>query len=90
MARKQKEDAVVEDDLDGTVEGLAREHFEREKKAYEDRTGETVEFVPSLPLTRTPVKDVSKETENIDTNAVDVDNVNTTGDEKSPEGEGDN
>ena len=43
------------DDLKGTVEGAALDHFEREKRAYEERTGQTVEFVPPMPLTRTPL-----------------------------------
>lgn len=54
---KRKEVEVL-DDLDGTVEGLARDHFEREKAAYEERTGTKVEYVPPMPLTRTPIKEV--------------------------------
>lgn len=54
MARKRKDEAEV-DDLDGTVEGLARDHFEREKAEYEKRTGKKVEFEPPVPLTRTPI-----------------------------------
>jgi hypothetical protein len=50
MAKKKETD-----DLAGTVEGQARDHFEMEKKAYEERTGETVEFVPPMPTTRTPI-----------------------------------
>ena len=51
MARKKQE----VDDLEGTVEGLARDHWEREKAAYEKRTGQKVEFVPPTPVTRTPI-----------------------------------
>jgi hypothetical protein len=51
MARKKEQT----DDLAGTVEGLARDHFEREKAAYEERTGEKVQFVPPTPVTRTPI-----------------------------------
>lgn len=62
MARRKKaEGGGVEDDLAGTVEGKARDHFEREKAAYEARTGETVKFVPPVPVTRTPLKDVPAE-----------------------------
>ena len=52
MARKTKNT----DDLTGTVEGLALDHFEREKAAYEERTGTTVEYVPPMPVTRTPIE----------------------------------
>lgn len=51
MSRKKPQ----ADDLQGTVEGAARDHFEREKAAYEERTGQKVEFVPPMPLTRTPL-----------------------------------
>ena len=51
MAKKKEE----KDELTGTVEGLARDHFEREKAAYEERTGQKVEFVPGVPTTRTPI-----------------------------------
>ncbi len=54
MARKKNIDDM--DDLAGTVEGLARDHFEREKAAYEERTGTKVEYVPPVPVTRTPVE----------------------------------
>lgn len=54
MARKKNIDDM--DDLAGTVEGLARDHFEREKAAYEERTGQKVEYVPPMPVTRTPVE----------------------------------
>lgn len=54
MARTKKTE-VVADDLEGTVEGLARDHFEREKAAYEERTGVKVNYVPPAPLTRTPI-----------------------------------
>lgn len=50
MARKKETD-----ELAGTVEGLARDHFEREKAAYEERTRQKVEFVPPTPVTRTPI-----------------------------------
>lgn len=54
MARRKAEE-VIGDGLAGTVEGLARDHFEREKAAYEARTGETVNYYKPVPLTRTPI-----------------------------------
>lgn len=54
MAKKKRDEAVA-DGLEGTVEGLAQDHFEREKAAYEERTGEKVWFQPPTPLTRTPI-----------------------------------
>lgn len=54
MARRHNTNPET-DDLAGTVEGLARDHFEREKAAYEARTGEKVLFVPPMPVTRTPI-----------------------------------
>lgn len=55
MARRKRKAEAVVDDLAGTVEGLARDHFEREKADYEKRTGEKVLFVPPIPVTRTPI-----------------------------------
>lgn len=57
MAKKKQTaaEAADVDDLAGTVEGLARDHFEREKAAYEERTGLKVEYVPGVPTTRTPI-----------------------------------
>ncbi len=56
MARNRSYTAAEgRDELEGTVEGLARDHFEREKAAYEARTGQKVEFVPPMPVTRTPI-----------------------------------
>jgi hypothetical protein len=49
---KKKEPA---DELAGTVEGLARDHFEKEKAAYEERTGQKVLFEPPVPVSRTPL-----------------------------------
>lgn len=60
MARKKKDGEVV-DDFDGTVEGLARDHFEREKAAYEERTGQKVWFEPPVPVERTPIQAESVE-----------------------------
>lgn len=54
MARRKKEEDI--NDLAGTVEGQSLDHFEREKREYEERTGETVHFVPPTPLTRTPIE----------------------------------
>lgn len=62
MAKKKKETEVV-DDLEGTVEGQAREFFEREKAAYEERTGETVNYELPTPVTRTPIEPASSEQE---------------------------
>jgi hypothetical protein len=45
--------------LAGTVEGQALDFFEREKAAYEKRTGQKVEYAPPIPLTRTPVEDAA-------------------------------
>lgn len=45
-------------ELEGTVEGLALEHFERERRAYEQRTGERVRFTPGVPVTRTPLNNL--------------------------------
>lgn len=53
MARRKVEEPAG--DLAGTVEGLAAEHFEREKTAYEERTGKEVKYVPGVPVTRTPI-----------------------------------
>lgn len=85
MARKKREDEVI-DDLDGTVEGQAREHFEREKKAYEERTGETVEFVPPVPVTRTPVKS----SQSLPSDGVAESEDETGADATETEGEGEN
>lgn len=52
---KKKETEVVADDLSGTVEGLRRERFEREKAYYEQRTGEKCNYVMPAPVTRTPL-----------------------------------
>lgn len=60
MARTKKTEAVA-DSLDGTVEGLALAHFEKEKAAYEARTGEKVLFEPAMPLSRTPLSPKSAE-----------------------------
>jgi len=55
MARKRKF-GETDDDLAGTVEGLARDHFEKEKAEYEKRTGQKVWFEPPIPATRTPIE----------------------------------
>lgn len=55
MAKKKKDFTEV-DDLDGTVEGQAREFFEKEKAGYEERTGETVNYELPTPVTRTPIE----------------------------------
>lgn len=62
MANKRKTQ-TDQDDLAGTVEGQARDYFEREKAAYEKRTGQTVEFVPPMPETRTPIESEAIEAE---------------------------
>lgn len=60
MAKRRK--GVEEtDDLDGTVEGLARDHWNREAAEYEKRTGQKVTFVPPVPTTRTPIPEESGE-----------------------------
>lgn len=56
MAKRKKSETPA-DDLAGTVEGQARDFFEREKAAVEERTGEKVKFVPPTPTTRTPIKE---------------------------------
>ncbi len=61
MARKKKDESTGDgpvEIVEGTVEHAAREHFEREKAAYEERTGEKVNFVPPHPLTSTPLAEV--------------------------------
>lgn len=57
MAKKRKpaEGGTQNDDLAGTVEGLRRANFEREKAAYEERTGRRVKYEPGVPTTRTPL-----------------------------------
>lgn len=60
MARTKRTEAVA-DSLEGTVEGLALDHFDKEKAAYEARTGEKVEYVPAMPTTRTPLSPKSVE-----------------------------
>lgn len=56
MARKKEEPA----ELAGTVEEQRLAFFEREKAGYEARTGETVDYVPGVPLTRTPIEAVQE------------------------------
>lgn len=56
MAKKKKFEDEIVDDLDGTVEGQAREFFEKEKAGYEKRTGETVNYELPTPVTRTPIE----------------------------------
>ena len=60
------------DDLDGTIEGLARDHFEREKAEYEKRTGQKVEFVPPVPLTRTPIPQMPNDGDDHIEDAIDM------------------
>ncbi len=65
MARRKKSgdgEAAVEI-VPGTVEYAAREHFEREKAAYEERTGIPCNYVPPHPLTSTPLPDAAAEPE---------------------------
>lgn len=45
----------------GTVEYEARVHWEREKAAYEERTGEKVEYEPPFDPGRTPVTSSASE-----------------------------
>lgn len=54
MAKKKSEEAVV-DDLEGTVEGLARDHFLRDVAEAEARTGIKCNYYWPDPLTRTPI-----------------------------------
>lgn len=56
MAKKKlEEDEVVVDDLAGTVEGLARDHFLRDVAEAEARTGIKCNYYWPDPLTRTPL-----------------------------------
>lgn len=55
MAKKKVEDEVVVDDLEGTVEGLARDHFLRDAAEAEARTGIKCNYYWPDPLTRTPL-----------------------------------
>ncbi len=63
---RSKKNVVETDDLAGTVEGLARDHFEREKAAYEERTGQKVEYVPPMPVTRTPIEETVESDESVE------------------------
>lgn len=54
MAKKKESDGAVEI-KPGTVEWERQQFFEREKAAYEERTGEKVNYVPPAPLTSTPL-----------------------------------
>lgn len=60
MARRKKSEEAVADSLEGTVEGLARDHFEKEKAAYEAATGEKVTYEPPMPTTRTPLSETRR------------------------------
>jgi hypothetical protein len=52
MAKKDKAVEI----RPGTQEFATREHFAKEKAAYEKRTGETVNFELGHPLTSTPLE----------------------------------
>jgi hypothetical protein len=56
MGKRGRYEQAATDGLEGTVEGLSLAHFEREKAAYEARTGEKVWGTPPVPVTRTPIK----------------------------------
>lgn len=51
MAKKKN----VGEILPGTVEEARQAYFDREKAAYEERTGETVTYELDTPLTSTPL-----------------------------------
>lgn len=56
MARKKKtEESGVAELVEGTVEYERQQHFDREKAAYEERTGEKVAYELDAPLTSTPL-----------------------------------
>lgn len=77
---KKKETGVVADDLSGTVEGLRRERFEREKAYYEQRTGEKCNYVMPAPVTRTPLKQSIELGESIESvESVDVEESSAEG-----------
>ena len=61
MARvkKTEREEVVVDDLAGTVEGLARDHFLRDVAEAEERTGIKNNYYWPDPLTRTPIVEQS-------------------------------
>ncbi len=63
MAKKKKDESGVVEVLPGTVEHARQEYFAREKAAYEERTGETVNFELSAPLTSTPIVEPASEDE---------------------------
>jgi hypothetical protein len=53
MAKKKTEE--VTGPKPGTVEYARQEFFEKEKAAYEERTGEKVNYELDAPLTETPI-----------------------------------
>lgn len=70
-AKKNQTDDGDLEILPGTQEFATREHFAKEKAAYEERTGETVNYELDAPLTSTPLSEVvateSTETDEIET-----------------------
>lgn len=61
MAKKKKDETDVVEVVPGTVEYERQQFFEREKAAYEERTGEKVSYELDAPLTSTPLLEVSSE-----------------------------
>jgi hypothetical protein len=59
MAKRKQVEEAVDGPLEGTVEHARLQHFEKEKAAYEERTGETVNYQPDAPLTSTPIVEVA-------------------------------
>lgn len=61
MARKKKvEEGGPIEPVEGTVEYLAKQHFDREVAAYEERTGTKVNAYLPVPLTSTPIEEVTE------------------------------
>lgn len=55
MGKKKKDESGVAEVVEGTVEHARQQYFDKEKAAYEERTGETVNFELPAPLKSTPL-----------------------------------
>lgn len=65
--------------MPGSVEEAARDHFEREKAAYEERTGEKCNYYFPAPLQSTPMPASAEPVEPVE--SADEQEVSTEGDE---------
>lgn len=59
--KKVEETAEIPGPVPGTVEFERKQHFEKEKAAYEARTGEKVSYELDAPLTSTPIAEEADE-----------------------------